>query len=181
MAEHMAEHHASVVVNAPVEQVYPLWTHFNDFPKFMHFIEEVTYYDDQRSHWVANVVGRHEWDAINDVWIPNQLIAWHSTDGLQNSGKIRFTSLDANQTQIDVYLTYNPPVGVLGAVGEILGAGKRFETALQKDLSNFATMVDAAPVGALDPTSSNYLFHSDSAAGRGKTTPEQNATMGGSL
>ena len=49
----MAEHQASVMVNAPVDQVYQMFTHFNYFPKFMHFVKEVTYYDDIRSHWVA--------------------------------------------------------------------------------------------------------------------------------
>jgi uncharacterized membrane protein len=39
----LADHQASVKVNAPVEQVYALFTHFNDFPKFMHFVKEVTY------------------------------------------------------------------------------------------------------------------------------------------
>ncbi len=29
----LAEHHASVTVNAPVHQVYGLFSHFNDFPK----------------------------------------------------------------------------------------------------------------------------------------------------
>lgn len=177
----MAEHHASITVNAPVEQVYPMWTHFNDFPKFMHFVKEVTYYDDQRSHWVADVVGHHEWDAINDDWIPNEQIAWHSTDGLKNTGKVMFQSEGPSQTRVDVYITYDPPAGLLGDIGETLGAGKRFEQGLQKDLVNFARMVDEAPVGALDPTSSSYLFHSDSAAARGQTTPEQNETMGGSL
>ena len=54
----MAEHHVSVTVDAPVHQVYSMFTHFNDFPKFMSFVKEVTYYDDQRSHWVAEVAGR---------------------------------------------------------------------------------------------------------------------------
>ena len=57
MADRMSEHHASVTVNAPVHQVYSLFSHFNDFPKFMSFVKEVTYYDNQRSHWVAEVVG----------------------------------------------------------------------------------------------------------------------------
>src|SRR5581483_2664465 len=52
----LAEHHAAVTVDAPVQQVYELFTHFNDFPKFMSFVKEVTYYDNQRSHWVAEVV-----------------------------------------------------------------------------------------------------------------------------
>ena len=53
-----AEHHATVTVNAPVHQVYALFTHFNDFPKYMHFIDQVTYIDNMRSHWIADVVGR---------------------------------------------------------------------------------------------------------------------------
>ncbi len=69
MAKNWTEHHASVMVNAPIHQVYGLFSHFNDFPKFMSFVKEVTYYDDQRSHWVAEVVGRHEWDAVNQDWI----------------------------------------------------------------------------------------------------------------
>ncbi len=38
-------------------------------------------------------------------------------------------------------------------------------------------MVDEAPSGALDPTSSNYLFHSESAAAKGKTTARQDETI----
>ena len=59
-----------------------------------------------------------------------------------------------------------------------MGVGSRFENALQHDLDNFTRMVDQAPVGALDPHSSNYLFQSGSAAAKGTTTSRQNATMG---
>jgi len=38
--------------------------------------------------------------------------------------------------------------------------------------------VDQTSPGALDPQSSNYLFHSNSAAAKGTTTDRQNATMG---
>ncbi|HTD20826.1 MAG TPA: SRPBCC family protein [Ktedonobacteraceae bacterium] len=88
----MAEHHVSVTVNAPVHQVYTLFTHFNDFPKFMSFVKEVTYYDDQRSHWVAQILGRHEWDAINENWIEDRQIGWRSTSGPENTGKVKFLS-----------------------------------------------------------------------------------------
>jgi uncharacterized membrane protein len=37
----VAAHQASVVVSAPVEQVFALFTHFTDFPKFMRFVKEV--------------------------------------------------------------------------------------------------------------------------------------------
>lgn len=173
----MAQHNASVTINAPVNQVYQLFSHFNDFPKFMSYIKEVTYYDQNRSHWVADVVGRHEWDAVNENWIENKQIGWRSTDGLENSGTVRFDPVGDSQTRVDVSVSYNPPAGFLGDIGETLGAGKTFEKKLQSDLDNFAEMVAQAPRGALDPKSSSYLFHEESAAGRGETTLAQNATM----
>jgi uncharacterized membrane protein len=173
----MAQHSASVTVNAPVHQVYQLFSHFNDFPKFMTYVKEVTYYDDQRSHWVADVVGKQEWDAVNDNWLENKQIGWRSTDGLENSGVVRFTSQNDNQTRIDVTISYNPPAGWVGDAAEKMGVGKKFEHTLQHDLDNFAEMVAQAPRGALDPNSSSYLFHEDSAATKGKTTAAQEATM----
>ncbi len=177
MADQYTSHSASVTVNAPVHQVYGLFSHFNDFPKFMSFVKEVTYHDDQRSHWVADVAGRHEWDAVNENWIPDQQIGWRSTNGLENFGKVTFQSLGTNQTKVDVTINYNPPLGVLGDAGEKLGVGGHFQQALQNDLTHFARMVDEAPAGALDPASSNYLFHGDSAAAKGQTTGRQNETM----
>jgi len=106
------------MVNASVHQVYAMFSHFNDFPKFMSFVKEVTYYDDQRSHWVAEVVGKHEWDAINENWIEDQQIGWRSTSGLENNGRVTFQPSGANQTRVDVYINYNPPAGVLGDAGE---------------------------------------------------------------
>jgi uncharacterized membrane protein len=177
--KNLTVHHATVTVNAPVNQVYSLFTHFNDFPKFMSFVSEVTYYDDQHSHWVADVVGRHEWDAINEDWFENSQIGWRSYNGLENTGKVTFIPVGPMMTQVDAFIAYDPPGGVLGDLGEMFGGGSRFEQALQHDLDNFAHMVDEAPPGALDPTSSNYLFHEGSAVARGKTTDRQDATMEG--
>ncbi len=173
----MAEHHVSVTVNAPVHQVYTLFTHFNDFPKFMSYVKEVTYYDDQRSHWVAQILGRHEWDAINENWIEDRQIGWRSTSGPENTGKVKFLSTGLDQTLVDVYIHYTPPAGILGEIGEKLGGDNRFDTVLQEDLNHFARMVEQAPPGALDPMSSHYLFHSDSAVTQGTTTDRQNASM----
>ena len=90
MVQNWAEHHASATINAPIHQVYSLFSHFNDFPKFMSFVKEVTYYDDQRSHWAAEVVGRHEWDAANQDWIANCQIGWSSYNGFENAGRVTF-------------------------------------------------------------------------------------------
>lgn len=173
----MPEQHASVTIHAPVEQVYALFTHFDDFPKFMHFVKEVTYYDEQRSHWVVHVLNDHEWDAVNEDWIPNKQIGWRSTRGLQNTGKVKFRAISPQQTIVDVYLHYVPPTGPLGVLGDSLGGNTYFARILQEDLNHFAAMVEQAPAGALDPMSSHYLFHKESAVTRGETTERQKAMM----
>lgn len=174
----MAEHAASVTVNAPLHQVYQLYAHFNDYPKFMTFVKEVTYLDDTHSHWVVDVLGTHEWDAVNEDWIPDARIGWRSVDGLNNSGRVTFAAEGETRTRVTVAVQYEPPAGVLGALGEMLGAGGHFEQRLQHDLAHFAAMVEQAPPGALDPTSSSYLFHADSAASHGSTTLAQDESMG---
>jgi uncharacterized membrane protein len=175
--EGMVEHHAFVSMNAPVHEVYEMFTHFTDFPKFMHFVKDVNYIDDQhnRTHWVADVIGQHEWDAVNENWVPDQQIGWRSVSGLQNEGKVTFQPEGGGQTRVDVYIDYNPPMGILGDIGEKLGAGSRFEHDLQQDLENFARMVNEAPPGALNPDASNYIFHPGSAAvEEGKAPPQAN-------
>ena len=175
MAEYT--HTAAVTINAPTSQVFQLFSHFNDFPKFMSYIKEVTYKDSQTSHWVADVVGTHEWDAVNENWIEGKQIGWRSTDGLQNHGVVTFEPVGDSQTKVQVTLSYTPPAGVLGDAGEKLGAGKHFEQKLQHDLDHFAQLVAQTPSGALDPESSNYLFHGDSAAVKGSSTAAQDATL----
>jgi ribosome-associated toxin RatA of RatAB toxin-antitoxin module len=173
----MSEHHASVTIEAPVHQVYTLFTHFNDFPKFMSFVKEVTYYDNRRSHWVAQVAGQHEWDAVNEDWIIDQQIGWRSTSGLNNTGKVKFQALGPDRTMLDVYINYEPPAGIIGKTADRLGVENRFEEILQKDLNNFAYMVEQAPPGALDPMQSHYLFQSDSAVAKNETTERQQQSM----
>lgn len=177
MESNFVAHHAAVTVNAPVHQTYNIFSHFNDFPKFMSFVKEVTYYDNERSHWVVDVAGQHEWDAVNDGWIPDQQIGWRSVRGLKNAGHVTFQPVSSQQTLVDVYVNYEPPAGVLGNLGERIGVGKHFDTVLQRDLQNFARLVDLTPANVEDPNWSQYVFHPESAAARGKTTSRQDATM----
>jgi len=173
----MSEHHATVTVEAPAEQVYNFFTHFNDFPKFMTFVKEVTYHDKQRSHWVVQIAGTHEWDAVNEHWERDRQVGWRSTDGLENNGRVHFAPLGGERTRVDVYISYMPPAGILGQAVDKLSTEHRFSDILQLDLNNFAQMVEAAPPGALDPMQSHYLFHEDSAAAQSKLTLAQTESM----
>jgi uncharacterized membrane protein len=165
----VVEHWAEVVVNAPRAQVYLMWEHLEDFPQYMHFVQQVLPLGEHRTHWVAHVVGRHEWDALDEDWIEGRQIGWRSYAGLRNSGRVTFDDAGPGQTRVRVRISYEPPLGVVGDVGESLGAGKTFDHALQRDLDNFAKMVAAAPVGASDPHLSRYLYNPQSAVAEGKT------------
>jgi uncharacterized membrane protein len=84
----------------------------------MNFVKEVTYYDDRRTHWVAQVLGRHAWDAINEDWIEDRQIGWRSTNGLENTGKVKFVATGPDQTVVDVFIHYTPPAGILGEIAQ---------------------------------------------------------------
>ncbi len=173
----MAEHYTSVTINAPVHQVYELFTHFSDFPTFMHFVREVTPIDEQRSHWVVHVLRNQSWDAINEDCIPNQQIGWRSTTNVDTRGKVKFRSHEPNRTIVDVYLHYTPPFGPLGRLVDMLGVGSHIEAILKEDLAHFARMVEQIPSESLDPMASHYLFHSRSATTCKKVTPRYEQAM----
>ncbi len=159
----MAEQYASVNIDAPVHQVYSLFTHFRDFPTFMYFVKEVTVADEQRTHWVVHVLRDYEWDAVNEDWIPDQQIGWRSTRGLFTCGKVKFRSIEPQRTMVDVYLHYTPPFGLLGRLVDMLGVGSRVEAILKEDLAHFARMVEQTPSQSLEPMASHYLLHPRSA------------------
>jgi len=177
----MVDHRAEVLVPAPAEQVFELFSHFNDYPKFMSHVREVTYYDDLRSHWVVQIAGQHEWDAVNEDWEPGRRIGWRSINGLKNEGAVFFEAVDPETTRVIVVLRYEPLGGgafqVLGDMTEALGAGGAVDRALQRDLDNFKIMVENAPVDSTDPNWSTYIFHENSAAAKDQTTDRQDATM----
>ena len=118
-----------------------MWTCFPDYPNFMSHVRSVSYIDRERTRWVVNVVGRHEWAARNENWIPERQIGWRSIDGLDNRGLVAFSPRLDGTTQIDVTIEYTPPAGMLGKIGEVLGAGKAFEHQLRSDLQRFSQMV----------------------------------------
>jgi uncharacterized membrane protein len=141
----MARHTASIVVHASVHDVYEMWTKFHEYPRYMSHVRSVSYIDNERTRWIVNVVGRHEWAARNVNWIPDRQIGWRSIDGLENSGMVEFSAKPNGETEVNVVIEYTPPAGMLGHVTEILGAGKAFERQLRRDLERFAEQLDKKP------------------------------------
>lgn len=154
----------SIVVDAPVERVFSLFEKPEQFPSFMRRVREVRA-ENGLSHWVvAGPVGTQvEWDAINTVNRPNEMLAWRSEPGspIEHAGVIRFERLGPDQTRLDVNLSYSPPAGAFGhyaaklfgadagsELDEELARTKRFAETFKGSADFEAASRESDPTGA---------------------------------
>jgi uncharacterized membrane protein len=138
------EFRSAVRINAPVEEVFSFWQHYENFPRFMSHLKDVRDMGDGRSHWVANGPADLpvEWDAQVTEMRPNRVIAWESVPGsdVYNAGRVRFESVDG-ATRVDVFLTYNPPGGVAGhAIAALFGSDPK--SAMDDDLLKLKSLLE---------------------------------------
>ena len=136
----MATIEESVEVDVPVRTAYNQWTQFEEFPRFMEGVEEVRQLTDTKVHWVAEVAGqRREWDAEITEQVPDQRIAWCSTEGANNSGVVTFHRLGEDKSKVMLQLEFEPE-GVMEQVGDKLGLVK---TRTKADLKRFKEFIES--------------------------------------
>jgi uncharacterized membrane protein len=134
----MATIEKSIDVRVPVSVAYGQWTQFEEFPQFMEGVEQVTQLDDSHMHWVAEIGGeRREWDAEIVEQQPDRVIAWRSTGGTPNSGRVEFMPIDEG-TRVSVRMEHEPE-GMKERVGSFFGAD---EGQIEEDLERFRELVE---------------------------------------
>jgi uncharacterized membrane protein len=134
----MATIEKSIDVRVPVSVAYGQWTQFEEFPQFMDGVEQVTQLDDSHVHWVAEIGGeRREWDAEIVEQEPDRVIAWRSTGGTPNSGRVEFMPIDEG-TRVSVRMEHEPE-GMKERVGSFFGAD---EGQVEDDLERFRELVE---------------------------------------
>jgi uncharacterized membrane protein len=135
---------SSVVVEAPVSQVFNYWRTLENLPNFMSNIEEVRSVGNGRTHWrVKGPLGaKLEFDAETTQEQENQAIGWNSVEGnVETSGQVRFQELGENRTRVEVTMNYaDPPGGKLGEVGSRLVANP--QVMVDQDLQNFKEIIE---------------------------------------
>jgi uncharacterized membrane protein len=115
----------TIEVEAPINKVYNQWTQFEKFPEFMEGVEEVRQLDERHLHWVAEMGGKKkEWDAEIYEQVPDQRIAWRSTTGTRNAGKVDFLPKEPNRTRVTLKMDYEPE-GALEHTGDALDVVSR--------------------------------------------------------
>ncbi|MDW8009832.1 MAG: SRPBCC family protein [Chloroflexota bacterium] len=136
----MATVEKAIEVEVPINVAYNQWTQFEEFPRFMDGVEQVTQLDDTRIRWVAKVGGRRkEWTAKIVEQVPDQIIAWQAEEGSGNAGIVRFQPLGPERTLVDVQMEYEPE-DFMEAVGDRLGFMAR---RLEADLKRFKEFIEA--------------------------------------
>lgn len=130
----------SIDVHVPVQTAYNQWTQFEEFPRFMEGVREVRQLDDKRLHWRAEVGGKEvEWDATITEQVPDQRIAWQSTNGKDNAGIVTFEQISNDASRINIQMSYDPE-GVIENVGDALGAVSH---RVEGDLERFKEFIEA--------------------------------------
>ena len=130
----------SIELNVPVRTAYNQWTQFEEFPKFMEGVKQVTQIDDKRLHWKANIAGKEEeWNAEITEQIPDQRIAWTSRGGAMNAGVVTFHPLSEAKSKIMLQLQYDPK-GFVEQVGDAAGLVTQ---RVQGDLERFKTFIES--------------------------------------
>ena len=136
----MATVEKSIDVKLPVRTVYNQWTQFEEFPEFMEGIEEVRQKDDTHVLWRASIGGdTEEWDAEITEQIPDERVAWKSTDGKHNSGVVTFHRLGDDRTRVTVQMDWEDE-GIVEKAGSALGFDSR---RVKGDLERFKEKIES--------------------------------------
>ena len=136
----MTDVKATVDVNQPVTTVYNQWTQFEEFPRFMEGVESVVQEDDATLVWRAQVAGiERTWRSRITEQEPDQSIAWMSTEGTRNNGRVTFESLGPQMTRVKLALDIEPD-DLVEKVGDALGI---IDRRAQGDLDRFRDFIEA--------------------------------------
>ncbi len=140
----------SLIVNRSPEELYQVWRHPENLPRFMRSVKAVREIDDTHSHWVVEgAAGKTvEWNAEISEDRPNQLIAWRSIEGaeVEMCASVRFEPATGNRgTLMRVEFDYQPPSGLFGTfVGMFLG--KVPEHRVATDLHRFKRFMETGTI-----------------------------------
>ncbi|MDQ1608047.1 MAG: hypothetical protein QOE16_779 [Microbacteriaceae bacterium] len=127
-------------VEVPVERAYERWTHFETFPEFLDFVEEIDIVDPTHNHWRVNIGGaEREFDTQVDENVPNNRISWHSVGGeTDHAGIVTFDRLSDNASRVTVQLDWKPE-DLVEKAGALLGID---DHAIKKDLEIFKDIME---------------------------------------
>jgi uncharacterized membrane protein len=154
----------TIIINAPVGEVYAFWSLYENFPRFMSRVLDVRSHEraPMQSHWkVAGPAGAPvEFDAKITKAIPNHLIAWRTLPGapVAHAGIVRFDHEIEGRTRVHIRMSYNPLAGWIGH-GIATAFGVDPKHSMDDDLVRMKTLIETGHA----PHDAAYRQHEPSA------------------
>lgn len=141
----------SIEIDAPIQEVYSLWSNFENFPRFMAHVKEISTTGMGQSHWVVSGPAGVpvEFDTVTTEDVPNDIIAWETVPGstVKHRGQVRFRESRTGRTQVNVRMVYNPPAGAIGhAVATLFGTNPK--QAMDADLARLKSLFEVGKTTA---------------------------------
>lgn len=136
----------SLVIRAPREEVFRLWTALEDFPRFMDQVDrvEVDPAEPRRSAWEVHGPGGVPVTFTAEVTqeVPEKLLSWRTLPGstLDHTGTAEFEKLDDGITRLRLQICYQPPAGARRVLAGILG--NDVKQRLNRDLVRFKSLLE---------------------------------------
>ena len=129
----------SVDVAVPISDAYEQWTHYEEWPKFMHRVDSVQQKGDSTISFSTKVWGiTKEFEAEILDERRDERIEWHTEQGLAHSGVVTFHKLAPRLTRIEVSMDVKPD-----SLLEKAGRGMRFtKRAVRGDLHRFKAFAE---------------------------------------
>lgn len=137
----------TIIVDASIDGVYAFWSNYENFPRFMSRVLDVTSSERRpvQSHWnVAGPAGSVvEFDAEITRAVPNEMIAWRTLPGspVAHAGIVRFDPEPDGRTRVHIRMSYNPPAGWFGhGVATVFGVDPK--SSMDADLARMKTLIE---------------------------------------
>jgi uncharacterized membrane protein len=126
-------------VAAPVDKVYEAWTNFDQFPQFMHRVQNVEQKGRDKISWQEKIwFSKRQWEGRVTERKKNDRIVWTTTSGMSHKGVVSFHKLADNLTRVMVTMEFEP-----NGMIEKMASGLRFvKRAVQADLARFKAYVE---------------------------------------
>ncbi len=143
------EHTVISNINAPVEQVWQVWSDLDAMPLWMSWIESVKTVDEDvktlpdLTEWTLAANGfRFKWKARITERVNAQRLKWESVGGLPTKGSVRFFDENQGLTIVKLTVSYELPK-VLAPLMEPSVLGGMVTNELQANLDRFKDLVQS--------------------------------------
>ncbi|HKH90537.1 MAG TPA: SRPBCC family protein [Gemmatimonadaceae bacterium] len=140
----------SINIAAPIDDVFTWLVAWERWPRWMSHVREVRSHGGsgtvgERTHWVVDGPAGTtvEWDAETTRFVPPSLVAWRTVEGspVAHAGTIQLARTDADDTRLDVTISYNPIAGAAGhAIATLFRRDPKHQ--LEDDLARLKTTIE---------------------------------------